>query len=618
MIVGDLANEGQQSTIAINNSTSFSKGLIPYSYGSVVKNLKVVYQSNVSAISYTSKDSNGIPGSFFGGVIGCILGGDNIIDGVNVSSQSGSAATIASANTDPLIATAAGDATNAHLVPIGGYVGAITGGGVIFRNSSNVSRALDPWHVAGASRYDNPYVGRVIDGYAFSELGGNKSLNNTDRNYKINNLNTNDTQCVVTGDTKGHYRGVGNNDTAITTTVKDSQGLLVLSAIISSGAAGGSANTKTTSDEYGTYAGSRAYLGGSNTKGAYQFGNQQYGKVRNASYEYVGEPESADSDFANAKNDDMKSPGIQSEGNALDYKGDGLDVNSPYLVSKYATWQTGNICAAQASGMDLQFANTTYDMTPYGTGYTGLSGRYYSSACASAKGADRDRIVPLVATINGNGATIKVGDKDGAAYDIKEYANDDYKLTGVGALFGTVTYTSTNVQGSIGSAAADGNEATDNGGYTVQNLNFSGCNISLTYTDASGNASGSNDAEVSVGLLAGTTANNNSLADYGKYHAVTLSNCKVNGSAGVFSVGGLLGSSGYGSRKTDKDTGMMNKTGRQPSPVKLYDCSYSNMEISGVQNVGGFVGKLSSGSQGGVWTTNDWILPRIRKLRRQA
>lgn len=605
VIVGDLANEGQQSTIAINNSTSFSKGLIPYSYGSVVKNLKVVYQSNVSAISYTSKDSNGIPGSFFGGVIGCILGGDNIIDGVNVSSPSGSAATIASANTDPLIATAAGDTGNSYLVPIGGYVGAVTGGGVIFRNSSNVSRALDPWHVAGASRYDNPYVGRVIDGYAFSELGGNKSCNNTDRNYKINNLNTNDTQCVVTGDTKGHYRGVGNNDTAITTTVKDSQGLLVLSAIISSGAAGGSANTSTANDSYGTYAGSYAYFGRNTSmkNPSYQFGNQNYGKVRNASYAAVGRPGSAATDFAVATKDDRLSPGSQNT-DALEQTDDN-QVNSPYLVAKYATWQTGNICAAQASGMDLQFANTTYDMTPYGTGYTGLSGRYYSSACASAKGADRDRIVPLVATINGNGATIKVGDKDGAAYDIKEYANDDYELTGVGALFGTVTYTSTNVQGSIGSAAADGNEATDNGGYTVQNLNFSGCNISLTYTDASGNASDSNDAEVGVGLLAGTTANNNSLADYGKYHAVTLSNCKVNGSAGVSSVGGLLGSSGYGSRKTDKDTGMVNKTGRQPSPVKLYDCSYGDMDISGVKNVGGFVGKLNSGSQGGVWATNN-------------
>ena len=232
------------------------------------------------------------------------------------------------------------------------------------------------------------------------------------------------------------------------------------------------------------------------------------------------------------------------------------------------------------------------------------------------KGADRDRIVPLVATINGNGATIKVGDKNGTAYDIKEYANDDYKLTGVGALFGTVTYTSTNVERSIGSAAADGTGATGNGGYTVQNLNFSDCNISLTYTDASGKASGSRDDQVGIGLLAGTTANNNSLTDYGKYHAVTLSNCKVNGSAGASSVGGLLGSSGYGSRSTDKNdkTWIVNKAGAQSSPVKLYDCFYSNMEISGVQNVGGFVGKLSSGSQGGVWTTNDMDIAKDSKI----
>lgn len=611
VIVGDLANEGQQATIAINNSTSFSKGLIPYSYGGVVKNLKVVYQSNVSGISYTGKDNNGVPGSFFGGVIGCILGGDNVIDGVSVSSQSGAAATVASANADPLIA-AAGDTDKSYLVPIGGYVGAVTGGGVIFRNSSTVEGALKPWHVPGASRYDNPYVGRVIDGYAFSELAGS-GLDNTDHNYKINNLNTKDTQCVETGDTQGRYRGDANKNAknlAITTTVKDSQGLLVLSAIISSGAAGGSANAKAPNNEYadryGTYAGSYAYLGGNTSNNAtYQFGNQNYGKVRNAKYAAVGRPGSAATDFAVATKDDRLSPGSQNTG-ALEQT-DGNQVNSPYLVAKYATWQTGNICATQASGMDLQFVNTNddidYDMTPYGTGYTGLSGRYYSNACASTKGADRDRIVPLVATINGNGATIKVGDKNGTAYDIKEYANDDYKLTGVCALFGTVTYTSTNVGGSIGTAAA----ATGNGGYTVQNLKFEGCNISLTYTDASGKASGSGDEQVGVGLLAGTTANASSLKDYGKYHAVTLANCKVNGSAGVSNVGGLLGSSGYGSRSTDKNdkTWIVNKTGGQPSPVKLYDCSYSNMEISGVKNVGGFVGKLNSGSQGGVWTTGD-------------
>lgn len=605
VIVGDLADSGTQATIAINNSTSFSKGLIPYSYGSVVKNLKVVYQSDVSAISHTGKDSNGVPGSFFGGVIGCIMGGDNIIDGVSVSSQSGPAATIASANADPLIAAAADSLTSPHLVPIGGYVGAVTGGGVIFRNSSGVNGALNRWRVAGASRYDNPYVGRVIDGYAFSELGENQSLDNTDRNYKINNLNTSGTGCVVTGDTYGRYRGDENKNPenlAITTTVNNAQGLLVLSAIISSGAAGGSANATAPDKEhatnYGTYAGSRAYSGGNtsnNTK--YQFGNQDFGKVRNANYKTVGQPSSADAevDFAVASKDDRLSPGSQHVA-ALD-QASGDNVNSPYLVAKYATWQTGNICAAQVSGMDLQFVNTAedidYDMTPYGTGYTGLSGRYYSNACASARGADRDRIVPLVATINGNGATIKVG-KDGAAYDIKECTDDDYKLTGVGALFSTVTYTSTNV----------GRSVANNNDHTVRNLNFKNCNISLTYTDASGKASVSGDAEIGVGLLAGTTANNNSLANYGKYGDVTMTNCKV---SGPNSVGGLLGSSGYGSRSTDKNdkTWIVNKTGGQSSPVRLYDCSYSNMDISGVQNVGGFVGKLNSGSQGGIWTTHD-------------
>lgn len=608
VIVGDLG--GKQATISINNDTGSLMGLIPYSYGSVVKNLNVVYQSGISAIRYSEKDSSGVPGSFFGGVIGCIMGGDNVIDGVAVSSQGSAVIAVSSSNTDPVIAAVTGESSDSHLVPIGGYVGAVAGGGVVFRNSSGGEGALNAWHNAGTSRYDNPYVGRVIDGYAFSELSG-RSLDNTDRNYKINNLNTADTKCVETGETQGHYRGIDDNDKAIITTVKDAQGLLVLSAIISSGAGGGSANMATTNDEYGTYAGSRAYLGGNTSNNAtYQFGNQNYGKVRNASYSAVGKPAAAAADFATVTKDDRLSPGSQDVG-ALEQT-DGNQVNSPYLVTKYATWQTGNICAAQVSGMDLQFVNRTddidYDMTPYGTGYTGLSGRYYSNACASNKSADRDRIVPLVATINGNGATIKVGDKNGTAYDIKEYTNDNYKLTGVGALFGTVTYTSDNVGSSIGTAAADENEATGNGGYTVQNLKFDDCNISLTYTNASDSASGSGDVEVGIGLLAGTTANNNSLTDYGKYHAVTLANCKVNGSAGVSNVGGLLGSSGYGSRKgkADKnDTGMVNKTGGQPSPVKLYDCSYSNMDISGVQNVGGFVGKLNSKSQGGVWTTGD-------------
>ncbi len=613
VIVGNLRSDGL-ATIKINNSKDAGalSGLIPYSYGSVVSNLNIEYSGKAASIAHKNKDTSGVPGAFFGGVIGCIMGGDNIIDGVSVK-----------ASGDFKVAGAAGD-KGAHLVPIGGYVGAIAGGGVIFRNSLGGSDALNDWHSAGASLYDNPYVGRVIDGYAFSELASGKSLNNADRNnvdrnYKVNNLNTDDKQCIVTEYTQNRYRGdAGKNaeNLAVTTTVKDAQGLLVLSAIISSGAAGGSANTKAPDDvhaaNYGTYAGSRAYLGGNtsskNTK--YQFGNQNYGKVRNASYENVGRPASEATDFDIAVKDDRLSPGSQDAGVGALEQNDGSEVNSPYLVSKYATWQTGNICAAQVSGMDLRFVNTVkdidpvedidYDMTPYGTGYTGLSGRYYSNACASDKGADRDRIVPLVATINGDGATIRVGSNGSGGsekkpYDIKEYADDDYKLTGVGALFGTVTYASENVSGSI----ADNNDC------TAQNLKFDDCNISLTYTNATGGPGGTGDEQVGVGLLAGTTANASSLADYGKYAGITMNSCRVNG---PYNVGGLIGASGYGSRRTDKDATLLvnlkdeSKTTTRYSPVKLYDCSYSNMDISGVQNVGGFVGKLNNNSAGGVWT----------------
>ena len=581
VIVGDVS--GTAATIVIKNDTGSLRGLIPYSYGSVVRNLNITYSDATASITYASKNSDGVPGAFFGGVIGCIMGGDNIIDGVTVSSD------------HFVVAGAKGDKGGAHLVPIGGYVGAIAGGGVIFRNmdenensswragTSDKSRGLGKGNF---DLYDNPYVGRVIDGYAFSE---GCFVDNGDANYKINQLNTEVTGCITTGDINGRYRNKGNNKAAVTTTVNDEQGLLVLSAIISSGAAGGSANASISAGSYGTPAGSRAYLGGNNESGTYKFGNQQYGKVRNASYASVGKPESASDDFSVAVNDDMKSPGIQEKGSALDYTGDGSGVNSPYLVKKYATWQTGYICAAQVSGMDLQFATNkteTYDMTKYGSGFTGLSGRYYSNACASASGADRDRIVPLVACINGNGATIKVGSKiDNKVYGVTEYADDDYKVAGVGALFSTVSFTSSNVSDST----VDG---------MFKDLKFVDCDVELTIKDTSG--TGQAGDNVGVGLLAGVTANNDGGVS-GIYRNVTMKGCKV---AGAKNVGGLLGSSGCCSRaKATTATSEIIEKARMASPVKLYDCSYTNMDVRGSLNVGGYVGAMDEGAKCGIWAT---------------
>lgn len=583
VIVGDVG--GATATIVIKNNTGSLRGLIPYSYGSVVRNLNITYSDATALITYASKNSDGVPGAFFGGVIGCIMGGDNIIDGVTVNASAG------------FSVTASGD--KSHLVPIGGYVGAIAGGGVIFRNSSKVGGALNDWHGKGASLYDSPYVGRVIDGYAFSE---GCAVDNGDANYKINELDVSDTGCVTTTDTymKYSWSAGQQNNNAPQTTVKDSQGLLVLSAIINSGAGAGAAHTDEVNGN-GTYRGSHAYEG-SGVKGAisstgYKFGNERYGKVRNAGYTAVGKPAdaTAESDFQTSNNDDLKAPGNQEYQGALDSQ-DGQDINSPYLVKKYATdWRTGYVCAMGVCGMNLKFEQgVIYDVTGYGSGFLGLSGRYYSNACATDKKVnDKDFITPGIATINGNGATIKVSN------NTREYVDDDYNIAGVGGLFGTIKfYSSAYNKGSI--------EANDNA--NVSNLNFKNCNISLTYVSSAGveqSTSGSNGKSgwVGTGCLAGSTANqggSNGVA-YGVFKNVDISNSAV---AGGCMAGGLIGSAGLMMRSTDGSNGSIVNYGGASSPVKLYDCSYSGIAVSARSNAGGFVGYINSGDCG-VWVSND-------------
>lgn len=562
VIVGD-PKSSEPVTIEIKNNKGELRGLIPYSYGSVVRNLNINYvnaQATVATITYSPKDAGGVPTAFFGGVIGCILGGDNIIDGVVVNNPNNGSTTYGF--------TVKG---SSYLVPIGGYVGAIAGGGVIFRHMNE--RENPSWRAATRDKsrdpgkgnfglYDNPYVGRVIDGYAFSE-DCTVAVDNGDANYKINKLENKDVPCVTAT--------AASDGTAAQVTPTSAQGLLVLSAIINSGAASGGV--------------SLAYEGSArDTKTSYKFGNERYGKARNATYEHVGNPDVAGEDFKRSTADDQTAPGSAADGS-----------NSPYLVNSYANAATGSLCAS--SGIELQLTLNEkydkYDMTSYGRGFTGLSGRYVSNACASSRGINRDCIVPRIACINGNGETVTVGSKkDGKVYGVKEYADDDYRVAGVGALFSTVSFTS---------KSASGNTATD----MVTNLKFQDCDVELMTVDATGGTvDGQVRDEVGVGLLAGVTANNDGRVS-GEYRKVTMNGCKV---AGAKNVGGLLGSSGYCSRSTaTNSTSMVNESlsprNAEVSPVKLYDCSYSNMDVTGGYNVGGYVGKVGMNSGCGIWKT---------------
>lgn len=596
VIVGD-PKSSEPVTIEIKNNKGELRGLIPYSYGSVVRNLNINYVNAQATITYSEKDADGVPTAFFGGVIGCILGGDNIIDGVVVNR------TTTENPTTGFTVTGGGD--KPHLVPIGGYVGAIAGGGVIFRHTSDSWRGGTKEKFrsvakggANSQLYDNPYVGRVIDGYAFSE---GCSVENGDANYKINELDVDDTGCVTTTDTYMKFSWWENgrqNNNAPQTTVKDSQGLLVLSAIINSGAGAGAAHTDSIDDKKGTYRGSHAYEGnsihGDIPSTGYKFGNERYGKVRNANYASVGKPTDATaaSDFATSINDDLKAPGNQEYQGPLNGT-DGQVINSPYLVKKYATdWRTGYVCAMGVCGMNLQFEQgAPYDMRDYGSGFLGLSGRYYSNACATDKKVnDKDFITPGIATINGNGATIKVKN------NTREYVDDDYNIAGVGGLFGTIKFYSNQFnKGSI----------EENGNANVCNLNFVSCNISLTYVTPTGaeqstSTSNTNSGSVGVGCLAGSTANQGvyDKVTYGVFKNVGISNSTVTGGC---TAGGLIGSAGLMSRSTDGANGSIVNYSGTSSPVQLYDCSYTGLNVTGEKNVGGYVGTAASAC--GVWTT---------------
>ena len=157
-------------TVAITTTSSAKQfgGLIRFSEGSVVKNLSIHYPASFTLTSDSNNILNYDSAVFFGGVVGCCKAGDTIIDGVSV--------------TLPTQFTC----NNAYAA-IGGYVGLVGGannqggGGVVFRGSVRSS-----WQ-PNNNLYTNPYVGRVLDGYAISETN---KLDNSDKNYTIHTLSS--------------------------------------------------------------------------------------------------------------------------------------------------------------------------------------------------------------------------------------------------------------------------------------------------------------------------------------------------------------------------------------------------------------------------------------------
>lgn len=543
-----VSNNG--STVKIGGD-NIANGFIVYSYGSVVKDITIQYFGSGKTLTYQAPDAYQ-PKSFFGGVIGCIMGGDNIIDNVKVSMDTDWTLTL--------------DGDKKYLIQAGGYVGSVSGGGVIFRKKNDTNfTGLTASHLKnGTSLYVNPYVGRVLDGYAFSE---GFEIDNGTQNYKINQLTSATGNDITT-------KVDANN--SYTVTIQNAQGLLLMSAIINSGAAGAG----------GTY----AYYGTEQSYSNYKFGNGVYGKIRNASYKYVGKTDNeAAKDFEKSKNDDTLVP---AEGNA------------PYLITKYSNRETF-LVAGYSNGnrnkVDFQLkSKSTYDMRGYGNGYQGISARYLSNAVnAGSNVLGTVYVKPFVKGFNGNGSTIKV------EMQMKEYADDDFHGISFGGVFNLIW-------------AAKATELTNK--VLARNLTIDDSAISLSYCNADGTAT-SGDSNmipeqgkycVGVGGFAGNSAQNSlgndKEASYVFQHIVIL-NSKF---TGPISAGGLMGSAGLGNSEVNRGVGQLLNVSKKGGDnnsfgVNLVNCKYDHLSVTAKYAAGGMVGGLFCNQKGISFGINDSV-----------
>lgn len=552
---GVLVSTNPNGVKLILTGANTGNGLIAYSYGSVVKNLTIKYEGEKKTLVYQKSSSVFYPTSCFGGAIGCILGGDNIIDDVNVTLDTG-------------WLTLSG--ANKHLLQVGGYVGSVCGGGVLFRNMQDKQFLTDAMisgasvaKTANSSLYVNPYVGRVLDGYAFSDTA-RVNLDNTDKNYQIQNLNSSETN-----DTK-HITASGKS-----IGIKDAEGLLILSAIVNSGAASsGSSNAY------------RNITEGASQQG-YAFGNGEYGKVRNAAYDSIG-ADTKPNDFDTAVKDDQTAPS---------------DSNTPVLITKYADKDLFNMAVlnpnATTSGATLTFPNNgTLDMSVYKSSYQGISARYVSNAVTS-KNKDTGKtetkaagIVPLIQGVSGNGTKIIFD------MNVKEYADDDFHAASVGGVFnlfapvkGTCNVANLTFTGKKAETASD----------TGKTGAVSYTGVQLQYYTSSGveTAQASNNwgsrSFVGVGSFAGSSAGTLTPKWYPvnvNFDSVKFENMTIQSPAVA---GGLIGNIARIYTPTS-DIGILLQPYGNEQTVYPYNtftnCSFRKLTVRGQEKAGGFCGYI--------------------------
>lgn len=534
VIVGQKKSDGTYPTIT-NKSAS---PLIRFSSGSVVKDINIEYTKEVTLSKNNNYKLNYSTGKteYYGGVMGVVFGGDNIIDNVKV--------------TNPNIKFAKNDNSKQHLITAGGYVGAIVYGGVIFRNMDIVAKdsalTINNTEAVGEDVYTNlfinPYIGRVVNGFAIEEgttFGKSTNLNNGRKNYLITQFKSE----LSDGEKLNVIAGTTN-----TIEVPNAQALFMLSIISQSGMGYTDRNKNTCG--YGHYTFTR---------------NADYSKVGTATLT------SDDKDYKTALSDYQR----LEKATSREY-----EKKNSVMLKKY-TKPSGNLYEAKwAHELNKNFTvnltgNGTYDLT--GTGFCGIN-QLFDAKDSNLGDIKCDYTLSLTA-IQGNDKTIKL-DTDIKAYAVKITDNkggntieiqdmDNYKyrtafasVKGVG-LINCSTYALTVNNLKLSGKISVKTYNNDGRSYVNEDLSTGGivggvqssCKfIGITLTDLEIYGA------YTVGGLIGKSTND-----------INISNVKSENSGvyvyGGFETGGLVGNSQKGSEFAVKD-----------SKIKINKVEFANLD----------------------------------------
>ncbi|MDY4834213.1 MAG: hypothetical protein SO181_03570 [Frisingicoccus sp.] len=520
--------DGGNNSVTVN-AEKITSGFINVSYGSVIQNMTINYKGQKILSDKKAKlNSNTVENeSYFGGIIGNVKGGDNLITNVKVNYSNDFHITVQN-----------------HLQCVGGFFGIVEGGGVILSKmyeeseqpaglkNHQISTSLEEKDRA----YISPLVGRVLDGFVINETTTTgtafEASAGPDKNYSIGNVLSTASLDVNTS---------GSN---VEVKIDQAEELLLFSAMINSGACNGGWSLA-----YKTGTDANAYKANS-------------GKVRNADYSQIGNVNAGNKSqyFDSSRNDDTNYPAA---------------TNLPYIIKKYARGNSvfWNLCLSGSNYLDLSIQRNL-DMSGYKNGYRGIGGRYNCTASSSTikDSTNENQITnsqfqsntPVFVAIDGGSNTLTVDNQ------MNGYSDDNYVANAAGGLVNVLRRKANTL-------------------VTVQNLTVKG-NVELhDFSDqltstAAANASDRNYAS-SVGGVIGRYFTEETAAATDTY--LELNNL-IADSLTLYSdgaTGGIVGQTG-----AKKFFVFENARQQYASGVTYMDCSYSNLKAVSCQSTGGIVG----------------------------